>query len=74
MCPVSESKTGQKPLGGTRKGGPTAAGEELIQTSFRLPRSRWQNLQHLSISERMTVQSIIVSALENEFAKRGLEF
>lgn len=49
-------------------------GEELIQTSFRLPRRKWQNLQHLSISERLSVQSIIVSALEAEFSKRGLDF
>lgn len=50
------------------------ADEEVIQTSFRLPRSRWTRLQTLSIGERITVQSIIVSALEAEFSRRGLPF
>lgn len=48
--------------------------EELIQTSFRLPRSRWKKLQELSIDGRRSVQSILVEALESEFAKRGLKF
>jgi hypothetical protein len=48
--------------------------EEVIQTSFRLPRSRWTKLQQLSIEERLTVQSIIVSALEKEFESRGKKF
>lgn len=48
--------------------------EEVIQTSFRLPRSRWKKLQALSIEERASVQSIIVTALEAEFRKRGLTF
>lgn len=48
--------------------------EEVIQTSFRLPRSRWKKLQELSIDRRCSVQSIIVSALEGEFAKNGLKF
>lgn len=48
--------------------------EELVQTSFRLPLSRWKKLQQLSIEERTSVQSILVSALELEFARRGLSF
>lgn len=48
--------------------------EELIQTSFRLPRSKWKRLQELSIDERRTVQAILVAALEAEFSKRGLPF
>ena len=52
----------------------TPAAEELIQTSFRLPRSRWARLQQLHIDERLSVQSIIVAALEAEFARRGREF
>lgn len=48
--------------------------EELVQTSFRLPLSRWKKLQQLSIEERTSVQSILVSALESEFARRGLSF
>lgn len=48
--------------------------EEVIQTSFRLPRSRWRKLQELCLDERASVQSIIVGALETEFAKRGLSF
>lgn len=48
--------------------------EELIQTSFRLPRSRWKKLQELSIDERRSVQAILVGALEAEFLKRGLPF
>ena len=50
------------------------ADEEIIQTSFRLKRSRWAKLQELSIHERMTVQTILVTALEREFAARGLSF
>lgn len=48
--------------------------EEIIQTSFRLPRSRWKRLQELSIEERASVQSIVVRALEAEFERRGLSF
>lgn len=51
-----------------------AATEEIIQTSFRLPRSRWKRLQELSIDERSSAQSIIVRALEREFAALGLKF
>lgn len=48
--------------------------EELVQTSFRLPRSRWRKLHDLSLDERSSVQAIIVQALEAEFAKRGITF
>lgn len=48
--------------------------EELIQTSFRLPRSRWKKLQELSIDQRRSVQSILIKALETEFANLGLKF
>lgn len=48
--------------------------EEVIQTSFRLPRSRWTRLQLLCIEERVSVQSIVVSALEKEFESRGKDF
>ena len=48
--------------------------EEIIQTSFRMPRSRWKKLQELAIDQRVSVQSIILGALEGEFAKRGLKF
>ena len=51
-----------------------ATPEEIIQTSFRLPRSRWKRLQELSIDERSSAQSIIVRALEREFAALGLKF
>lgn len=53
---------------------PSAEKEELIQTSFRLPRSQWKRLRELSIDERTSVQSIIIKALEAEFARRGLTF
>lgn len=48
--------------------------EEVIQTSFRLPRSRWKRLQELAIDERRSVQSILVEALEDAFAKKDLKF
>lgn len=48
--------------------------EEIIQTSFRLPRGRWTKLQLLGIEERLSIQSIIVSALEAEFKRRGKSF
>lgn len=51
-----------------------ASVEEVIQTSFRLPRSRWARLQQLSIDERLSVQAIIISALEGEFERRGRKF
>lgn len=54
---------------------PSAAGaEEVIQTSFRLPRSRWKRLQEVAIDERRSVQSVIIEALEEAFAKKGLKF
>lgn len=52
----------------------TAQSEELIQTSFRLPLSKWKKLQELSIDERRSVQAILIGALEAEFSKRGLLF
>jgi hypothetical protein len=58
----------------SRKKATTTEAEEVIQTSFRLPRSRWRRLQELSIDQRASVQSIIVAALEREFASRGLTF
>lgn len=48
--------------------------EEVIQTSFRLPRSKWARLRQLSIDERLSVQAIIVAALESEFERRGRKF
>lgn len=48
--------------------------EELIQTSFRLPRSRWKKLQELAIDERRSVQSILVEAIDGVFSKKGLKF
>lgn len=53
---------------------PARTQEEVIQTSFRLPRSRWRKLRELSIDDRASVQSIIIGALEAEFARRGLTF
>lgn len=54
---------------------PVASGaEEIIQTSFRLPRSRWKRLQEVAIDDRRSVQSVIVEALEEAFAKKGLKF
>jgi hypothetical protein len=50
------------------------AREEVVQTSFRLPRSRWAKLQCLCVDERLSVQSLLVAALQNEFARRGKEF
>lgn len=65
--PVTESKSSSKRV-------KTTQSEELIQTSFRLPRSKWKKLQELSIDERRSVQAILVAALEAEFSKRGLSF
>jgi RNase H-fold protein (predicted Holliday junction resolvase) len=65
--PVAESKSSTKRT-------KTTQSEELIQTSFRLPRSKWKKLQELSIDERRSVQAILVAALEAEFSKRGLSF
>lgn len=48
--------------------------EELVQTSFRLSRSRWRKLHELSLDERSSVQAIIIKALEAEFGKRGITF
>lgn len=48
--------------------------EELIQTSFRLPRSRWKKLQELAIDQRTSVQAVLVESLEDVFNKKGLKF
>lgn len=53
---------------------PKTGTEEVIQTNFRLPRSRWKKLQELSIDQRTSVQAILIHSLESEFAKRGLTF
>lgn len=68
---TSKRRKGSAPSRGPEEAAPP---EEVIQTSFRLPRSRWTKLQQLSIEERLTVQSIIITALENEFARRGQKF
>lgn len=49
-------------------------GDDIVQMSFRLPKARWKRLRELSLDERASVQSIIVSALEAEFARRGIAF
>lgn len=69
---AAQEPSGQASASSKRAKTPTT--EELIQTSFRLPRSRWKRLQELSIDQRCSVQAILVSALEGEFAKRGLKF
>ena len=48
--------------------------EEIVQTSFRLPRSRWQRLHEVAIGDRVSVQALIIGALEAEFQKRGRKF
>lgn len=48
--------------------------EELIQTSFRLPRSRWKKLQELAIDQRTSVQAVLIESLEDVFSKKGLKF
>lgn len=48
--------------------------EEIIQTSFRLPRSRWTKLQQHLIEERLSVQAFIVAAIEAEFQRQGKTF
>lgn len=70
----SDRKDISPPTTRSRKRSSRTNGEEIIQTSFRLPRSRWAKLQQLSIAERSSVQAIIVGALEAEFARRGLAF
>lgn len=59
---------------GTSHEGREAGAEEVIQTSFRLPRSRWTRLQQLGIEERLSIQAIIITALEAEFERRGKTF
>ena len=70
QAPIARTES----LKGTPRKRPVPAVEEVIQTSFRLPRNRWKKLQELSIENRASVQSIIVGALEAEFAKRGMTF
>lgn len=79
LPPMSPAQTlARKPQKGLREASsersPGAGSDELIQTSFRLPRSRWARLQQLGIEERMSIQSIIVAALEAEFQRRGKKF
>lgn len=70
---VSSPATPRTASPANRKRAPSKT-EELVQTSFRLPLDRWKKLQQLSIEERVSVQSILVTALESEFARRGLIF
>jgi hypothetical protein len=60
--------------GQARKGNRLTHTEELVQTSFRLPLSRWRRLHELSLEDRSSVQAVIVAALEAEFERRGLIF
>ena len=62
------------PLAAPRKRAAKSAAEEIVQTSFRLPRSRWKKLHELALDGRESVQSIIVDALEQEFSRRGLRW
>jgi hypothetical protein len=70
QAPLATPQSEDRP----RKKSDQPAIEEIIQTSFRLPRSRWKRLQELAIDERRSVQSILVEALEGAFAKKGLKF
>ena len=49
-------------------------GEEIVNLTFRMPRSRWKHLAELSISDRVSLQSLIMHALEEDFKRRGLRF
>lgn len=72
MPTVRSHSKGRATTSREKTDGPIA--EEVIQTSFRLPRSRWTKLQQLVIEERQTVQSVIITALEAEFERRGKSF
>lgn len=58
----------------TRDSAQLSSSTDVVQMSFRLPRARWKRLRELSLDERSSVQSIIVAALEAEFARRGISF
>lgn len=47
-------------------------GEKIINMTIRLPQSRWKRLADLSTDERKPIQTIVVEALEAEFARRGM--
>lgn len=68
------SETSNRAVAQKGKMSPQKAKEELVQTSFRLPRSRWRKLHELSLDERSSVQAIIIRALESEFSRRGITF
>jgi hypothetical protein len=44
---------------------------ERPTVTIRLDQAHWERLRKTAIDERMTVQDIVVAALENEFKKRG---
>ena len=68
------ARKAQKGTSSSMDVGSSTPAEEVIQTSFRLPRSRWARLQQLSIDERLSVQAIIIASLEGEFKRRGRKF
>jgi len=72
--PTTLSYSKKRPRSSTSTVASRDGGEEVIQTSFRLPRSRWTRLQQLIIEERQTVQSLVITALEAEFERRGKDF
>jgi hypothetical protein len=48
--------------------------EEIVNITFRLPRSQWARLSNLAINERSSLQQLLLAALKADFERRGLPF
>ena len=49
-------------------------GEEIINMTIRLPRSKWKRVADLSTDTRKSIQKITEEAYREYFEKRGLPF
>jgi hypothetical protein len=48
--------------------------EEIVNITFRLPRSQWAKLSNLATNERSSLQQLLLAALKADFERRGLPF
>lgn len=49
-------------------------GEEIINMTIRLPRSKWKRVADMSTDNRESIQKITMDAYKEYFEKRGLPF
>ena len=63
------SQAGEEVSTGTQR---QRAKKDIVALTVRLPRSEWERLHQLAVSEGMSIQSLAVRGLNRVFTDKGL--